>query len=502
MSPGPIPRLLLTPHSPGHAVGAAGGNNVRPPCCAGDWYPREPHKLEAHVDELLDRSTPPALPGRPLALIAPHAGYRFSAPVAAAAYATLRGHTYRRVIALAFSHRRAGSYRGIDVPQNLAAYATPLGEVTIDRAVCERLRANPLFAAHPGVDAGEHSLELQLPFLQRALRSPFRLVPLYVGQMNDRDHAAAAHALLPHVDDDTLVVASTDFTHYGAGFGFVPFTDDVPRRLADLAEQAATPILRCDYDGFVAHVTQTDDTICGRGPVALLLRLVSMRGGATGVRAGFDTSGHMTGEWDHTVTYQSFVFVRRPAGLDAAERAELLRWARAAVTAHVQGRPRPSVELDELPARLRADGACFVTLTNAGQLRGCIGNMSAEGPLVEAVVRNAVLACQDPRFLDNPVTAAELDRLHIEISHLTPLVPVKSPDEIVVGRHGLLIGLGRQRGVLLPQVAYERGWTRAEFLTQTCHKAGLPPDAWKLPQAEIYSFEADVFGEQEPGAVC
>lgn len=495
MSPGQIPRLLLMSHSPGHAVGAAGGDNVRQPCCAGDWYPREADKLAAQVDDLLERSTPPALPGKPLALIAPHAGYRFSAPVAAAAYATLRGQTFRRVIAFAFSHRRAGSYRGIDVPRNLAAYATPLGEVAIDRAVCNRLKASSLFADHPGTDAGEHSLELQLPFLQRALRSPFGLVPLYVGQMNDRDHAAAAHALQPHVDDDTLVVVSTDFTHYGAGFGYVPFTDDVPRRLVELAEQAAAPILRCDYDGFVAHVTRTDDTICGRGPVALLLRLLSMRGGATGVRAAFDTSGHMTGEWDHTVTYQSFVFVRQPAVLDAAERAELLRWARAAVTAHVQGRPRPSVALDKLPARLRADGACFVTLTNAGQLRGCIGNMSAEGPLVEAVVRNAVLACQDPRFLDHPVTAAELDQLHIEISHLTPLVRVKSPDEIVVGRHGLLIELGRQRGVLLPQVAYERGWTRAEFLAQTCHKAGLPPDAWKLPQAGIYSFEAEVFGE-------
>lgn len=497
MSPRPIPRLLLTPHSPGHTVGAAGGDNVRQPCCAGDWYPREPHKLEAHVNELLEHSTPPALPGPPLALIAPHAGYRFSAPVAAAAYATLRGHTYRRVIALAFSHRRADSYRGIDVPQNLAAYATPLAEVAIDRAVCQRLRENPLFAAHAGMDAGEHSLELQLPFLQCALRGPFRLVPLYVGQMNDRDHAAAAHALLPHVDEDTLVVASTDFTHYGAGFGYVPFTDDVPQRLAELAEQAAAPILRCDYDGFVAHVARTDDTICGRGPVALLLRLLSMRGGATGVRAAFDTSGHMTGEWDHTVTYQSFVFVHRPAVLDPVERAELLRWARAAVAAHVLGRPRPSVELDKLPPRLRADGACFVTLTNAGQLRGCIGNMSAEGPLVEAVVRNAVLACQDPRFLDNPVTAAELDQLHIEISHLTPLVPVKSPDEIVVGRHGLLIGLGRQRGVLLPQVAYERGWTRQQFLGELCRKAGLPPEAWKRPEAQIHSFEAEVFGEPE-----
>lgn len=468
---------------------------MRRPYCAGNWYPGEAATLQAEVDGLLERSTPPTLPSKPIALIAPHAGYRFSAPVAAAAYAALRGHTYRRVIGLAFSHRRASSYRGVDAPRDQSAYATPLGEVPIDGEVCERLLADPLFGTHPGLDAGEHSLELQLPFLQRAVRSEYRLVPLYVGQMSDRDYATAARALLPLADDDTLLVVSTDFTHYGASFDYLPFTDDVPRKLTDLAEQAAAPILQCDYDGFADHLARTGDTICGRGPVALLLRLLSMQGGAVGVRAALDTSGRMTGEWDHTVTYQSFVFTRRPGTLAPAERAELLRAARVVVAAHLRGQPRPTMAGEKLPPRLRADGACFVTLTNAGQLRGCIGNMIAEGPLVEAVVRNAISACQDPRFVDNPVTATELDQLHIEISYLSPLRPVKDPREIVVGQHGLLIGLGGQRGVLLPQVAYERGWTRDEFLAQTCRKAGLPPEAWELPAAEIHSFEAEVFGE-------
>ena len=136
-----------------------------------------------------------------------------------------------------------------------------------------------------------------------------------------------------------------------------------------------------------------------------------------------------------------------------------------------------------------------MTLENRGALRGCIGNMIADGPLYRAAMRNAVSACEDPRFTGNPVTAAEVPELHIEISYLTPMKRVTNTDEIVVGRHGLLISLGRQRGVLLPQVAYERGWTREEFLESTCHKAGLPPDAWKLPQARIDAFEAEVFGE-------
>ena len=155
------------------------------------------------------------------------------------------------------------------------------------------------------------------------------------------------------------------------------------------------------------------------------------------------------------------------------------------------------MDAGKLPPVLRADGGCFVTLENDGQLRGCIGNMTATGPLYEAVVRNATLACQDRRFVNKPVTAAELQDLHIEISYLTPMRRVENKEEIIVGRHGLLVSLLGQRGVLLPQVAYERGWTREQFLAQTCRKAGLAPDAWKRAMTQIYSFEAEVFGEPE-----
>ena len=152
-----------------------------------------------------------------------------------------------------------------------------------------------------------------------------------------------------------------------------------------------------------------------------------------------------------------------------------------------------------LPAKLRVDGASFVTLNNQGNLRGCIGNMVAMGPLHESVVRNSLAACRDFRFQRNPVTAGELDELEVEVSFLTPMKRISKPEEIIVGRDGLLIAAGRQRGVLLPQVAYERGWTRLEFLAQVCVKAGLSVDTWKLPGVELYTFEAEVFGEPEKG---
>ncbi len=469
---------------------------VRPAACAGDWYPREPGPLQALIDDLLAKApAPPQVAGKPRALIVPHAGYRFSAPVASAAYAALRGHEYRRVIVLAFSHRHAGRYRGVDVPKDLSAYATPLGEVPLDRGACEQLLKDPLFAAHPGVDAGEHSLELQLPFLQRVLKD-FRLVPLLVGQMSEAEYTRAAQVLLPLLDADTLLVASSDFTHFGPNYDYQPFKDDVPAKLRELGEQAAAPLLKGDYDGFAAHLQTTGDTICGRNPIQLLLRTLSMQGGADGVRAAFDTSGNLINDFTNSVTYQSFVFTRRAGTLPAEDRTALLRLARQTVTAYLSKQALPKPDPEQLSAALRQDGTCFVTLQNRGALRGCIGNMVAEEPLHQAVIRYAVEACKDFRFVDNPVTAKELDALDIEISYLTPMKRIAKTDEIIVGRHGLHIALGGRRGVLLPQVAYERGWTREEFLRQVCQKAGLPPDAWKKPEAELQTFEAEVFGER------
>ncbi len=477
---------------------AAGADpEVRPAYCAGSWYPGEASELSGYVNELLEKAPAPSLSDKPLGVISPHAGYRYSAPVAARAYRWLRGHAYKRVIVMAFSHQAASTYEGVDVPQALKAYKTPLGDIPIDRTVCDELLKNPLFVSKPQVDRGEHSLELQLPFLQRTL-SDFKLVPLLVGRLSVDDYAKAAQAILPWVDEDTLLVASSDFTHYGRRFGYEPFTDDIPDKLRELGHKAAEPLLNCDFDGFVAHLDRTNDTICGRGPIKLLLRLLSVQGGATGTLAGFDSSGQQTGDWKNSVTYESIVFTRPRGTLSEQERERLLTLARQTVTAHLKGQKKPEIIADELSPKLRADGACFVTLENKGQLRGCIGNMVADGPLYESVIGNAINACQDYRFVQNPVTASELDELHIEISYLTPMVELANTNEIVVGRDGLMISQGFRRGVLLPQVAARRGWTRQQFLEQTCYKAGLPPDAWKKAGTKIYSFRAEVFGEPEP----
>ena len=315
----------------------------------------------------------------------------------------------------------------------------------------------------------------------------------------DESFTAAAEAILPLLDEETLLVASSDFTHFGSNFGYQPFTEDVPTKLRELGDQAMAPLRHADFDGFADHLAATKDTICGRGPILLLLRILSMRGGARGVRAGLETSGELTGDWATSVTYQSIVFTQPPKKLNEKERNTLLELARETITAHLNGREIPRSDPAVLPAKLRVDGASFVTLKNRGNLRGCIGNMVATGPFYESVVRNSVAACRDFRFQRNPVTAGELDELEVEVSYLTPMKRIRRPEEIVVGRDGLLIAAGRQHGVLLPQVAYDLGWTRLEFLAQVCVKADLPMDTWKLPGVELYTFEAEVFGEPEKG---
>jgi AmmeMemoRadiSam system protein A len=179
------------------------------------------------------------------------------------------------------------------------------------------------------------------------------------------------------------------------------------------------------------------------------------------------------------------------------DRRTLLRLARETLTAVLAGGSRPA---GAAPApALQQPCGCFVTLHNAGRLRGCIGTFAARGPLCRTVVQMATAALRDSRFRDNPVTAAELPQIDIEISVLSPLERTQDPlAEVELGRHGIWIDGPYGSGCFLPQVATETGWSMEEFFGYCCaHKAGLPPDAWKWPETKVYRFEAEVFGEKD-----
>jgi AmmeMemoRadiSam system protein B/AmmeMemoRadiSam system protein A len=457
-----------------------------------------------------------------MALISPHAGYRFSGRAAAAGYARLRGQDIRRVIVLAISHHYP--LRGVSIP-DVTHFETPLGLIPVDSAAVTRLRRSAVVGAVAEAESEEHSLEMQLPLLQHVLPA-FKLVPVLVGSMRDADYLGVAAALADIVDQHTLVVASSDFTHRGANYGYeVPEgKGTVQERLARVDDGSIEQILKLSRRGLLAHADKTGTTICGLHPIALLLELLGRFPGSKGQIVQRYTSGDVTSDWSSSVTYVDVAFTGNwpeQAKIDAGrtggehmfplseeDRATLLRLARASLDASVRkGSFDVSVKdaIPMVPSLERKAGA-FVTLkckmneegTCVGRgddLRGCIGTIEANDSLYSTVaMRAASAALEDTRF-PHAVTLPELPFITIEISVLTPSRPVKSADEITIGKHGIILTSGGYRATFLPQVAPEQGWDRETTLRHLARKAGLAEDGWK--QAEFRVYEAIVFGEDE-----
>ena len=176
------------------------------------------------------------------------------------------------------------------------------------------------------------------------------------------------------------------------------------------------------------------------------------------------------------------------------DRAKLIELARSSVAAAVRGRPLPAAAgCDGIMGEMRG---CFVTLTNGGRLRGCIGTFAPSEPLGKMIVQMAAAAArEDPRFFSDPITAAELDELAVEVSVLSPLVETNEPEKLCVGVDGIYIVAGGRSGCFLPEVATDQGWNAEEFLSHCCAgKAGLPPDAWRDPNTKVYLFTSEKFG--------
>ena len=479
------------------AAAAGAGTAVRSPAVAGRFYPADPAELRRTVERLL-AGAPAAAPVPGIrGLIVPHAGYVYSGATAARAYAAVRGSAFRTVMILAPSHYSA--FRGLSIP-DVSAYRTPLGDVPLASEACRALRrASPLIAAREAAHAREHSVEVELPFLQATL-GRFSLIPILVGRLEPGDYPLLADLLAPYVRDGTLLVASSDFTHYGPAYGYVPFTREVERRIRDLDSQALDRILALDRPGLLAWRERTGATICGIRGIGLLLELLRRGPAVRGRILGYTTSGALAGDFTNSVSYAAVLFHGRDPvmSLTPAEKKSLLVLARRALEARLRdGRdladPPPGVALSP---RLREPAGAFVTLERDGELRGCIGFIEPIRPLYRAVMENAVSAAtRDFRF--PPVEAEELPRIRIEISVLTPLREIPGPEAFEPGRHGIVLEKQGHRAVFLPQVAAERGWDRETTLEHLCRKAGLPPDAWRRG-ARFQVFEAEVFREQGP----
>jgi AmmeMemoRadiSam system protein B/AmmeMemoRadiSam system protein A len=474
--------------------GAGQASKVRPAAVAGAFYPADAKELGGMLDGFLAKAAPAPVENL-VALVAPHAGYPYSGPVAAYSYALLKGRKYDRVVVIAPSHYEAFGFSSV---YDGAAYTTPLGQIPVDQAFAAKLaKASPLIklssAGHtPSADRPEHALEVQLPFLQRVL-GQFQLVPVIVGDQSYDACRALGVALAKLVaGTNTLIVASSDLSHY--------HTYDEAVRLDHKTLKA---IEEYDYFDLSRNLDLRVWEACGGGPIVATMIAAERLGATQAKLLHYANSGDTTGDHSRVVGYGAVALVKAAAGakideapfsLSRAEKDALIKIARNSVETSVREGKQYECSAGGLEALERERGA-FVTLTKHGQLRGCIGYVAPLKPLyltVRDVARMAAL--RDTRF--RPVTASELPDLQFEISVLSPLHHVGDVQEIRIGQHGLLIHTASHEGLLLPQVASDEKWDRATFLEEVCYKAGLTARAWQGADADLFRFTALVFGER------
>jgi len=487
--------VALAVLAPVQHVRAAGEQKVRQAGVAGSFYPADAKALTAMMDEMLAHAVQPPIADPILAVVAPHAGYQYSGPVAAYTYGALKGHKFSRVVVIAPSHYESFDFTSV---YDGDGYATPLGTVQVDKTFARELAGmSPTMRlssqGHDATSAGaEHALEVQLPWLQHVL-GEFTLVPVVMGDQSYENSRALGVALAKLIHGgDTLIVASSDLSHYH------PYDD------AEKIDHKTLAALEAwDYFSMSRNFQPRIWEACGGAPIVAAM-IAAERMGATRAQVlKYLNSGDTSGDHARVVGYSADVFVKAhsakatetPFTLTDAEKTELLALARTSVE-HVveQGKPYQPPQSQSLA--LNQERGAFVTLRIGGDLRGCIGYTSAEKPLYLTVRDTATYAAlRDPRF--EPVSAMELPRLTYEISVLSPLRRVADVEEIKVGEHGLLMKNGRHEGLLLPQVPVEEKWERQKFLEQTCVKAGMRADCWKDPDTDIFRFTAVVFEEHK-----
>ena len=474
---------------------------IRSSVIAGSWYPDDPSELARMADGFLDGGERGSCAQLPLALVAPHAGYVYSGAAAGQAFAQVRDCPVRRVWVLAPSHRLPLKGVGLYTDD---AFRTPLGDLPLDHAVLDRLARHDGFDWLRSGDGGEHSLEIELPILQRALGA-FELVPLLLGRFDDGTARSIAEVLRQELGPGDLLVISTDFTHYGTRFGYAPFagSSDLRTRIDDLDHGAWKHVAEPDPERLYAYLQQTGATICGRSGLLVLAALLGPQGRAS--ELVYTSSGAMTGDWANSVSYLAGRADGAPwsgrgpqtgvARLVSAETgALLLELAERSLQHWFEEGSLLEVDPSTLPSDASTVLGAFVTLQKGDRLRGCIGEITATRPAWQAVIARAVdAAVHDPRF--SPVTASELPSLHLDISLLGPSRKVAGPRSVIVGRHGVVLSRGTRRATYLPQVGPEQGWDRNTMLAHLARKAGLPPDAVAEAQIEVY--EAQVIREPD-----
>ena len=479
---------------------------VRSPAVAGQFYSDSASVLRLGIENYMDAAVP-AKVKKPIALILPHAGYIYSGQVAADGYNQAKNHPVDVVVLLGTNHASAG-FRQVGLYPG-RGFRTPLGIAEIDQEVnAALLREDRDCVADKGVHAAEHSIEVQVPFVQVVFPKA-NIVPVLIGTPDLGMCTRLGQALGKVLKNRrALIVASSDLSHYPSAKDAVTSDLAVLDAVVTLDPRMVEDTIRTQMS---RRVPNLHTCACGEGPIMTAMAAAKALG-AEGARVvSYAHSGDtIIGEQNRVVGYGAVALTAEPERYDSRslerpvpvtaetnlrpeDKKALLAFARESINWYLTSQTLPLAR--GFAPLLQQPRGVFVTLKKRGQLRGCIGRLVPDMPLGKLVGSMALQsAFQDPRF--SPVSASELKDLEVEISVLTPMKPVSGYQDIVVGRDGVVLSKEGRSAVFLPQVAPEQGWDRDTMLDHLAMKAGLSQDAWRRG-AKFSTFQAIVFHEGE-----
>ncbi len=471
-------------------------NNIptRKPAVAGTFYSANPERLPKDLATLFSLAKPKKVENV-IAIISPHAGFVYSGGVAASAFNQIdTSKTYNTIFVIGSSHQVSFGGAAIYSSGN---FKTPMGIVNVDIPLAQKLTSeNSIFVNYDAAHDHEHSLEVQLPFLQYVMKTDFKIVPIVIGTQSATDCKKIAEALKPYFTDNNLFIISTDFSHYPK-YADAQMVDKIT---ADaIIGNSSQKLLNTLHSNSEKKIKNLATSLCGWSSVLTLLYMTENKPNITATEIEYKNSGDIEiGDTDRVVGYHAIAFSLKSNedkqsdfSLSESDKQELLKIARNSISNYLKKGTKVNLDTSNFSKSLLVKTGAFVTLKNNHKLRGCIGRFNPENPLYELVQEMAMAAAtEDSRF--SHVTLDELEKIEIEISVLTPLKRISSIDEIELGKHGIYIKKGFHIGTFLPQVATETGWTKEQFLGYCSRdKALLDWNGWKT--AELYTYEAIVF---------
>jgi len=484
----------------------ASDTDIREPAVAGKFYSGSAIRLKLAVEKYLQDAIPVKVKN-PVAIIVPHAGYIYSGQICADGFKQVSNQSYDVIVILGTKHTNSAL-------QNISLYPgdgfrTPLGKVLVEKNIISLLKkADPVDCfLDKSLHESEHSIEVIVPFIQ-VLFPKAKIVPVVVGSPNMEMCVRFGQVLAKILKNKkALIVASSDLSHYPAAKD----AEIVDRETLSAVAGLDPAVFRSTVkEHSERNIAELFTSACGEAPIIAAMAAAKSLGAVRGEVISYANSGDTSvGESSRVVGYGAVVFTAdggtkitmaskqkhdiASETLNSSDKKASLAFARETISRLFLTDTVPLAR--SFSANLQQPRGAFVTLKKKGELRGCIGRMIGDEPLIKTIGAMAIQAAfNDTRF--NPLTADELKDIEIEISVLTPMKQVTGVSDIVIGRDGVLLSKNDHHAVFLPQVAPEQGWNREEMLDNLCRKAGLETGCWK-EKAKFSTFQALVFSESQ-----